>query len=166
MIDVFYFLFWYISKILNEHIHGLSGKSPAIVNIMRMVCTTSMWPGSQGEWTGLCVNNDNFTVLVSLFTTVEWACVLCGYCIQNDWEQSNESASKFVLSVNIPPRKLFGWFRRPQLRATGDWQLHHDSTPAGASRLMQFWQNIKSPRWLSPPTAQIWCSETSGFSQN
>ena len=26
---------------------GLSGKSPAIVNITRMVCTTSMLPGSQ-----------------------------------------------------------------------------------------------------------------------
>ena len=28
------------------------------------------------------------------------------------------------------------------------------------------WWNIKSPRWLSPPTAQIWCPSTSGFSQN
>ena len=27
-----------------------------------------------------------------------------------------------------------------------------------------FWQNIKSPRWLSPTTAQIWCPATSGFS--
>ena len=29
-----------------------------------------------------------------------------------------------------------------------------------------FWKNIKSPRWLSSPTAQIWCPVTSGFSQN
>ena len=29
-----------------------------------------------------------------------------------------------------------------------------------------FWQNIKSPRWLSPPTAQISCPVTSGFSPN
>ena len=28
-----------------------------------------------------------------------------------------------------------------------------------------FWWNIKSPRWLSAPTAQIWHLETSGFSQ-
>ena len=27
-------------------------------------------------------------------------------------------------------------------------------------------QNIKSPRWLSPPTSQIWCPVTSGFSPN
>ena len=25
----------------------------------------------------------------------------------------------------MSPWKLFGWFRRPQLGATGDWQLHH-----------------------------------------
>ena len=29
-----------------------------------------------------------------------------------------------------------------------------------------FWQNITSPRWLSPPAAQILCPATSGFSQN
>ena len=29
-----------------------------------------------------------------------------------------------------------------------------------------FWWNIKSPRWLSPATAQIWCPVSSGFSQN
>ena len=28
-----------------------------------------------------------------------------------------------------------------------------------------FWQNIKSPRWLSPPIDQIWCPATSGISQ-
>ena len=37
--------------------------------------------------------------------------------------------------------------------------MHHDLCSV-------FWQNVKSPRWLSPATAQIWCSETSGFSQN
>ena len=69
--------------------------------------------------------------------TIEWACVLCGCCIQNDWaRQSNKSASNFVLSLNIPPWKLFGWFRRLQLWATGDWQLLHNA-PSHASRLMQ-----------------------------
>ena len=29
-----------------------------------------------------------------------------------------------------------------------------------------FWWNIKSPRWLCPPTAHIWHPATSGFSQN
>ena len=52
-------------------------------------------------------------------------------------EQINKSASHFVLSLNIPPWKLLGWFRRLSLWATGDWQLHHDNVPAHASRLMQ-----------------------------
>ena len=49
-------------------------------------------------------------------------------------EQSNESASSFALRFNIPPGKLFRWFRRTQLWATGDWHfitthllLHHVS---------------------------------------
>ena len=33
--------------------------------------------------------------------------------------------------------KLFRWFRRPQLWATGDWQLHHDMVPIHASYLVQ-----------------------------
>ena len=37
----------------------------------------------------------------------------------------------------IPQQKLFRWFKRPQLWATGDWQLHYDYTPVHASRLMQ-----------------------------
>ena len=28
---------------------------------------------------------------------------------------------------------FFRWFRRPQLWATGDWQLHHDNVPTRAS---------------------------------
>ena len=32
---------------------GLSEKCPAIVNIMRTVCVTSMYHGSQGEWAGM-----------------------------------------------------------------------------------------------------------------
>ena len=43
-----------------------------------------------------------------------------------------------MLNLNIPPWKLFRWFRKPQLWATGDWQLHHDNVPAHASHLMQF----------------------------
>ena len=52
-------------------------------------------------------------------------------------EQSNESASNYALSLNIPPWKLFGWFRRLQLWAAGDWQLHHNNELACASRLVQ-----------------------------
>ena len=44
---------------------------------------------------------------------------------------------KFSLSLNIPPWKLFRWFRRWQLWATGDWQLHHDNVPTHISHLVQ-----------------------------
>ena len=52
-------------------------------------------------------------------------------------EWSNKSASNFALSLNIFPRKLFRWFRRLQLWATGDWQLHHDNIFAHTSRLIK-----------------------------
>ena len=64
----------------------------------------------------------------------EWVCVLCGCHIQKDWARR---ATNFVLSLNIPPWKFFEWFRRPQLWATGDWQLHHDNASTHASRLLR-----------------------------
>ena len=53
-------------------------------------------------------------------------------------EQSNKSASNFALSWNIHPRKLFRLFRRPQLWATRDGQLHYDNVPTHALCVMQF----------------------------
>ena len=38
-------------------------------------------------------------------------------------ERRNESVSNFALSLNIPPWKLFMWFRRLQLWATSDWHF-------------------------------------------
>ena len=49
----------------------------------------------------------------------------------------NESASNFALSLNILLWKLFGWFRRPKLWATDDWELHHNNVPAHVSCLVQ-----------------------------
>ena len=58
--------------------------------------------------------------------TIEWVWVLCGHRIQNS-----------TLSLNIPLWKLFGWSRRLQLWATGDWQFHHNNVPTHASLLVQ-----------------------------
>ena len=116
-----------------------------------------------------CVNNDNFTVLVSGGGRHCWVSTCTVWLSHSKWlsKKSNKSASNFALSLNIPPWILLGWFRRPQLWTTGDWQLHHNNTPALASHLLQFfWQNIKSPRWLSPLTAQMSRPTTSGFSQS
>ena len=75
-------------------------------------------------------------------------------------KESNKYASEFALSLNIPPLKLFGWFRRLQLWATGDWQLHHNNMPVHASCPMQrFWQNwcfAKSPCPRQPRSGDLW----------
>ena len=121
-----------------------------------------------------CMNNDDFTVLVSGGGRCPSASMCTAWPTLSKWliEYSNESASDFALSLNIPQQKLFRWFRRLQLWATGDWQLHHNNETHIGCPLMHhiscrvFWWNIKSPRWLIPPTAQIWHPATSGFSQN
>ena len=66
-------------------------------------------------------------------------------------KQSNESASHFALSLNIPLRKLFGWFRRWQLWATRDWQLHYNNVPTHAPRLMQFFGETSNHPGNSTP---------------
>ena len=67
--------------------------------------------------------------------TIKWACVLCGCHIQNE---SNESASNFVLNLNIPPQKLSRWSRSPQLCATGDWLFHHECTRSSITSPAEF----------------------------
>ena len=43
---------------------------------------------------------------------------------------------KCYVKLEHPLQKVFGWFRRPQLWASGDWQLHHNNVPTHASHLM------------------------------
>ena len=86
-----------------------------------------------------CVNNDDFTVLVSRCSRFRWVSMCTVWLSHSKWLSKccKESTSNVALSLNIPPQKLFRWFRRPWLWATGDWQLHHDNTPSHASRLVQ-----------------------------
>ena len=44
---------------------------------------------------------------------------------------------KLCVNLNIPLWKPVRWFRRLQLWATGNWQLHNDNAPTHTSRLMQ-----------------------------
>ena len=83
--------------------------------------------------------NDDFTVLVSGGGRCCWVSMCTVRLMNSKWlsEWSNESAPNFALSLNIPPKKLFGWFRRLQLWATGDCQLQHNHLSAHASYLMQ-----------------------------
>ena len=91
---------------------------------------------------------------------VEWACVLCGRHIQNAWVSLEQwICIKFCIQLNDSERCSYGQLVIGSFITT----MH----PTHASHLVQsFWWNIKSPRWLSPPIAQIWCSVTFGFSQN
>ena len=84
------------------------------------------------------MNNDNFTVLVRGGSWYHWEDVYL-WPSHSKWlsKYSNESASNFVLNLNIPLWKLLKWFRRPQLWATGDWQLHHNKALVNASQLVQ-----------------------------
>ena len=51
---------------VNEYIRGLSRKSPAIVKITRMVCTTLYnLAAKESELECICMNKDDFTILVS-----------------------------------------------------------------------------------------------------
>ena len=43
------------------------------------------------------------------------------------------------------------WWKWPQVWATADWQLHHDSVPAHASRLMQFFGETSNHTGDSAP---------------
>ena len=111
---------------------------------------------------------------------IEWACVLCGCLIQNElveqWVYIKfcvklEHSSAETIQMIQKAAAMDSWWlaasSRLQLWTAGDWQLHHDSVPTHASRLVQsFLWNITSPRWLSPPAAQIWGPVTSGFFQN
>ena len=86
-----------------------------------------------------CLNNDDFTVLVSGGGRRHWVSMCTVWAWHSKWlsKQSNKSESNFALILNIPPQKLFGWFRRLQLWTTSDWQLHHNNASAHTSRLVQ-----------------------------
>ena len=59
-----------------------------------------------------------------------------------------------MLSFNIPPLKLFRWFRWPQLWATGDGHLHRDNVHTNASHLMQSFLAKHQISQVTQPTLQ------------
>ena len=90
---------------------------------------------------------------------VEWACILCGSCIQNDWIEQ-QICLKFWVSLNNPPLKLLRWFRGHSYG-----QLVIGSFIMKMCLLMYhvssrvFWQNIKSPgdsACLQPRFGALW----------
>ena len=74
--------------------------------------------------------------LVGVVDTFEGTGVLCGHCIGSDWVEQ-WICIKFCIKLEDPSAETIQWFRRPQLWATGDWQLHQDNVPTHASHLVQ-----------------------------
>ena len=105
---------------------------------------------------------------VGVVDTAEWACALCGRRIQNDWVRR---------ATNLHPILRLAWtFLQGNYSDDSEGcsygQLVIGSFITTTHLLMHhipfrvFWWNIKSLRWLSPSTDQIWCPVTSGCSQN
>ena len=93
-------LLMYILAHISCALYEVCPKKPSTVNIMGTVCATLVSPGSQGEWTGICVDSDDLTVLVSgVVDTVHWACALCGRRIQNDWASRAMICIKFCIKL-------------------------------------------------------------------
>ena len=63
------------------------------------------------------------------------------YCVAVTFQMTErveqQICIKFCVKLDIPLQKLFRWFRRPQLWATSDWQLHYHSVSVHESHLMQ-----------------------------
>ena len=99
-----------------------------------------MQPGRQGQWTGMCIYEQ-----WRLHCASQWGwkmplsehvhCVAVTFKMTEQVEQ--QICTKFYINLEHSSTEIFGWFRRPQLWAAGDWQLHHDNMPAHASHLMQ-----------------------------
>ena len=101
------------------------------------------------------MKNDYFTVLVSGGgRPTEWACVLCRQCIQNDWGSRATNLHRIL-------RQAWTFLHRNYLddsEGCSHGQLVIGSFITTTHPLIHHvWWNIKSPRWLSSSTAQIWC---------
>ena len=98
----------------------------------------------------MCEQYDFTIYSVGAVNAIEWACVLCGCPIQNDW------ASRATNLHHILCQAWTFLHRNYSDDSEGhsyNWWLavHHDNASVHASRLMQsFWWNMKSSRWLSP----------------
>ena len=122
-------------------IQGLSGKiQPLLIWEWFAHCYHNQ-AAKESELECARVNNDNFTVLVSEVGRCQWMSMYTLWpshskCLS---KLSNESASNFALNMTISLWKLFRWFRRLQLWATSDQQLHQDKAPhlINASHLVQ-----------------------------
>ena len=104
------------------------------------------------------MNNDDFPVLVSrgrVVGAVEWAYVLCGWPIQNDWWVEQWIFSRFCIKLEHSSMETIQIIQKAAAMGNWWWQLHHDNMPLMHYISCSFWWNIRSPRWLSPPSPRF-----------
>ena len=82
---------------------------------------------------------------------VEWACVWWAITFKMTEQVEQQICIKFCIKPEHSSTGTIGWFRRPQLRATGNWQLHHNNVPAHASHVVQFFANHQITQVTQPP---------------
>ena len=101
--------------------------------------------------------------LVGAVDALEWARVLCGYCIQNDWV-SSESA-KFCVKLEHSSVETIQMIQKAT--AMGNWWLAASSQHAHSCIMSHAEILVKHliTQWFRPSTVQVWCPLTSGFSQ-
>ena len=83
------------------------------------------------------VNNDDFTVLVSGGSRCCWVSMCTVWPSHSKWVSRAVNLHQILHETWTFLCGNFRWFRRLQLWATGDWQLHHDNACAHASCLLQ-----------------------------
>ena len=105
----------------------------------------------------------HYTSQQGLVDAIEWACVLCGCHIKNDWASRAMNLHKIL---RLAWKFLHGNYQMIEATAMGNWWLaasswHHAHSCITSGANFFLW-NIKA---LGPTTAQIWHPVTSAFPQ-
>ena len=138
---------------------GLSRKSPAIVNVTRMVlcgiCITWQpdYVDGRVDW-----NAHVWTMTSSLYQSlgavdaVEWACVLCDHCIQNDWASRATNLHQIYIKFEHSSEEAIPVIQKAT--ATGNWWLTASSQQCAHSCFMShvefFCKTSNHPGDLAP----------------
>ena len=119
-------------------IRGLYGKCSTILNISRIGCVALKYLGIQSGETLQCICEHSHSHGASQSTVRRrWLSLCTVWPSHSQWPSEQIS---FIATLRLPILQL--------------------------SCRVFFWQSIKSPRSVSPPTAQICLPATSGFSQS
>ena len=110
------------------------------------------------KWT--CVNNDDFTVLVSGGSRSLGVSMCTVWPFHSKWLSELEQWICIKICIKLEHSSMATIWMNQKATAMGNWWL------TALSQQRVFLWNIKSPRWLSPAADQFWYPATFGFSQN